>query len=357
MELGNIAIFKDLESIYPSLYDLFNLNFTRIDGKNYARIAKSNYNTIPCYVHDNFNCVILINKNNLLNQDAPFLNRFEKYEISFKEILIDEYLKIGKEIYEMFKFILNKKEINFFSQLINFNLDEILALIYKITKNEKKEKYEIVEDILKKIVPLFSKDIISFIYYQKKFVDKNLFENYPNLFDTMIKIYNRKEHYNIKNYLETIEKKKNIIYTFSHIYEPILSEDENDDLNEIQTKFGNINKKSIEHVLINEIESERNIEERIEYFYNNNDKNCYIIHFNMDQIKHLYHIKYLIENLERKKYKNINKIFILLIHLKREDFSDFSFISNVYDDYNQIFIDSLNGLNISIIDILNKNNK
>ena len=77
----------------------------------------------------------------------------------------------------------------------------------------------------------------------------------------------------------------------------------------------------------------------------------------MDQIKHLYHIKYLIENLERKKYKNINKIFILLIHLKREDFSDFSFISNVYDDYNQIFIDSLNGLNISIIDILNKNNK
>ena len=40
--------------------------------------------------------------------------------------------------------------------------------------------------------------------------------------------------------------------------------------------------------------------------YNSEDKNCYIIHFNFNQIKHLYHIKYLIENLERKKYKNVD---------------------------------------------------
>ena len=39
VEEGNVIIFNNLESIYPSLYDLFNQNFTYISGKKYARIA------------------------------------------------------------------------------------------------------------------------------------------------------------------------------------------------------------------------------------------------------------------------------------------------------------------------------
>ena len=36
---------NNLELIYPSLYDLFNPNFTYISGKKYARITL-------CYAHD-----------------------------------------------------------------------------------------------------------------------------------------------------------------------------------------------------------------------------------------------------------------------------------------------------------------
>ena len=36
---------NNLESIYPSLYDLFNQNFTYISGKKYVRIALG-------YAHD-----------------------------------------------------------------------------------------------------------------------------------------------------------------------------------------------------------------------------------------------------------------------------------------------------------------
>ena len=39
IEKDTILVLKDFESIYPSLYDLFNQNFVKVRGKKYARIA------------------------------------------------------------------------------------------------------------------------------------------------------------------------------------------------------------------------------------------------------------------------------------------------------------------------------
>ena len=39
MEEGNILVLKDLQTIYPSLYDLFNQNFISVGWKNFSRIA------------------------------------------------------------------------------------------------------------------------------------------------------------------------------------------------------------------------------------------------------------------------------------------------------------------------------
>ena len=39
MKFGDIVIMNNLESIYPSLYDLFNQSFTEVCGKKYARIT------------------------------------------------------------------------------------------------------------------------------------------------------------------------------------------------------------------------------------------------------------------------------------------------------------------------------
>ena len=59
MEQGKILILKDLELIYPSLYDLFNQNFTVVSEKNFARIALGSSNNSLSYVHPNFKCIIL----------------------------------------------------------------------------------------------------------------------------------------------------------------------------------------------------------------------------------------------------------------------------------------------------------
>ena len=39
METDNVLILRNLDMIYPSLYDLFNQNFTIMGDKRYARIA------------------------------------------------------------------------------------------------------------------------------------------------------------------------------------------------------------------------------------------------------------------------------------------------------------------------------
>ena len=68
MENGNILILKDLESVYPAMYDLFNQNFTVLSNKNYARLAVgSSVNTFSL-VNDNFRCIVNVDINDIDNE-------------------------------------------------------------------------------------------------------------------------------------------------------------------------------------------------------------------------------------------------------------------------------------------------
>ena len=79
---------NNLESIYPSLYDLFNQNFTYISGKKYARIALGYAHDMSIEVNPNCRIIILIDQNQIKNQDPPFLNRFEKHKNIFYHLKI-----------------------------------------------------------------------------------------------------------------------------------------------------------------------------------------------------------------------------------------------------------------------------
>ena len=79
MEQGNILILKHLESVYPALYDLFNQNFTEVNQKNYARIAIGSSNNAFSFVNDEFRCIVSVDSGKENEQEAPFLNRFEKH--------------------------------------------------------------------------------------------------------------------------------------------------------------------------------------------------------------------------------------------------------------------------------------
>ena len=83
MEKETILILKDFDSIYPSLYDLFNQNFVKVKGKKYARIALGNKTNSFSEVNNNFRCIIIVDQDKIPDQEIPFLNRFEKQNISF----------------------------------------------------------------------------------------------------------------------------------------------------------------------------------------------------------------------------------------------------------------------------------
>ena len=87
MEQGGTIILKDLESVYPALYDLFNQNFTVTSNRNYARITIGKTVNSYCYVNEKFKCIVDLDIDKITKQDPPFLNRFEKHIITFEFLL------------------------------------------------------------------------------------------------------------------------------------------------------------------------------------------------------------------------------------------------------------------------------
>ena len=165
MERGNILILKNLETVYPAMYDLFNQNFTVLSNKNYSRLAVgSNTNTFA-YVNKDFRCIVSVDIDQIKNEEAPFLNRFEKHIISFEYLLSKELIqeadKIKSTLDSLVKLDMNFKAINYdLSKLfINSNLEEIQALIYQAYK-EGKKKEQMMDYVLEKISLTLPQDIL-----------------------------------------------------------------------------------------------------------------------------------------------------------------------------------------------------
>ena len=390
-----ILILKNLQSIYPSLYDLFNQNFKQFGDKRYTRIALGHSNSMYQPVHKEFRCIILVDPDEIEKEDPPFLNRFEKQIISFDNLLhsnlIEDVKKINNYINDMIE---NKKEyekinIDLKSQLFHFDINEISSILYSVNNtdqyeeifssflNNENEDEETINNsscfyineegdinkinveldlfsnekiINEKITNIMSQDILVYM-------SLNDFDNKYHRFEIIKNYYKKKNRQNIKKYLNNIYNNLHIIYTFSHILEPLFQDNE-EYLNE---KFGKFTKESSKRIIISHYKSERRIEEEIVDFFNNKNYNLCYLQFENDNFKHLNHIKYLIEN-QYNEFKQENKVILFIVHLKRifinskkdNQINSQYFISQT-SNFDQIFIDNLHGKNILITDIINKN--
>lgn len=87
---GHTVILNQTDAIHESFYDLFNRRFHRIDSENgprfYANIAIGAH-IKPCRIHPNFECIVVVKESDLATTPPPFLNRFEKYFLSYKTLL------------------------------------------------------------------------------------------------------------------------------------------------------------------------------------------------------------------------------------------------------------------------------
>ena len=372
LENGDILVLKNMENIYPSLYNLFNQNFTMLGGKKFARIAFANYKSYSV-VHNDFRAIVLVDEEQIKEkmEDPPFLNRFEKHSFSFEYLMDNEQLKIANKIIKYIDKVVcyNKKncKIDLKKQLLWYNEEEIKGLVfreYDKFKDNKEDKEIINDNILKNLSKLLSQDIIASIVSINS--DKEI--------SNKILDFYKQNHYH--NFQELLNNKKDlftqgkscklIIYTFSKLLEPCIKGDNNINSYEM-LKRNNISEK-----IIDSIKNENDVDGILEDYYNNNEKKILVFKFSEDDLNKMNQMNLRIRQFEneRKKIddkKMKNKHYIFLISLARKKLENKNkkikmkkttindLISNIDEEYSQFFIDNLHGkIDKDILKVLEK---
>ena len=375
LENGDVLVLKNMENIYPSLYNLFNQNFTMLGGKKFARIAFANYKSYSV-VNDNFRAIVLVDEEQIKKklEDPPFLNRFEKHSFSFEYLMNEMELKITNKIINYIDLVIsfnnNKNlQINLKKQLLWYNKEEIKGLVFREYKeknieNKIEEEEFLYDNIFKNLSKLFSQDIIASLIS----IDSDLKEEkMPN---NLLKYY-QSYHYNnfrklIKNWQNVfIKNNKLIIYTFSKLLEPCIKNNQN--IN--SDTFRMIEKNNISEKIISSIKTELDLENILDDYLIDKEKKILVFRFSEEDLNKMNQLKIKINQFEtekknNEKYKRIiqNKYFIFIITLTRQkleqNYNNFiinDLISNIDEEYKQFFIDNLHGKNdIDIIKTMTK---
>ena len=377
METDNVLILRDLDIIYPSLYDLFNQNFSTMGEKKYARIAFE-YAKVSSLVNNNFHVIVIVNREQIkkLSLDPPFLNRFEKHILTYNMLLNEKEKEISKKICNFLELIStfnNNKDlkIDLDKLLINCKEHQIESLIFKI-KNDLKHKnrnineelddpnlvkdkrYEenIVIEIFKKIVPTFCQDIIASI------LNSNLPQEYNKYQEIILDIYKQCKYDNFNAYFRKLSSKKSVVYTFSKSTESILEEER-----PIENKFGNFNSQSTLNLMSDSFKSNDALIQKFQEFIEHEKYKLLIIRFTEKDLFLINSISYIISIFEKENPILKDKLIIFVIHKQRlpkgtEYKKTPDLIPFINEEYNQIFIDNLVGKeNLNILKIMEKKNE
>ena len=144
MEQGIVLILKDLDSIYGSLYDMLNQNYTIVGKKKNCRIAHGAYSNPLCQVHDKFRCIVLVDEGKLHISDPPFLNRFEKQNVRLASILTEEETKLVEEMNTWLGKVTSVEGFSFTEKSFVpiFTPDMLSSLVHCIVSVEEKSPHE-----------------------------------------------------------------------------------------------------------------------------------------------------------------------------------------------------------------------
>ena len=358
---GDILILQKFSKILSSFYELFNLNYIKKDGKNYARIAVGKSREQFIEVNEKFKVILLFDNKEIENILQPIASRFEKIEVDFSNLLTDKerHKAINYElaINRLTKIKLSEgKKLNYDlnNLIVNLDLEEIQSMIYYCRVNNIEEEKFIYD----KITPSLPQDLIGCLIFDGLLDISNELNRIKKIYDNISK-YN-----NIKDFLKELNNSKNkyfIIYTFSD-----LSEQFNDIENNIVVEMESL------------IKCEDNLEIILKNFYKDEEKQILALKIQANSVEDVLYLKTFIKTFEDNYYSNyyINdecktKKYIFTIHILRQfeknrkkknkktkknkyKYNPISYTSN---DVQHLFIDNLNGSEITLNDINNEINK
>ncbi|CAF2941754.1 unnamed protein product [Rotaria sp. Silwood2] len=100
METGRTILMINTRRIHGALYDVFNQNFsimaTGDTRKIFSKVAIGP-KTLDVVVHEDFQCVVHINRSEMKEVPAPFLSRFQKYSLSIENFYRLQFKKLSKD--------------------------------------------------------------------------------------------------------------------------------------------------------------------------------------------------------------------------------------------------------------------
>ena len=214
---GDVLFLEKISKILPFLFELFNMNYFKKDGKNYSRISIGKLREQFIEVNDNFKVILLFDKEEIKTISQPTASRFEKIEVDFSNLLEKEEIKRAENISNIFNQLTklklkDKKKLNYDlnNLIVNLDLEEIQSMVY-YCKNDKSLIGDEKKYIFEKIIPALPQDIIGCFLFNELIENNN-----DNDIKEMKSIYNKIEKNN--NITDLLNDNKNIKYKFSIIY-------------------------------------------------------------------------------------------------------------------------------------------
>eukprot|EP01047_Picozoa_sp_COSAG01_P012374 COSAG01_NODE_556_length_15526_cov_13.393725_1_plen_5121_part_01 len=172
-EKGDVVILSQTEKINESFYDLFNQHFRKFEEKNEDGIEVTYHTNIAvgahsrrCKVSPGFECIVHLSQAELQLAPAPFLNRFEKYRLSQKDLLESHVQHRDLPAAETMKKVLRKQDPNVVAHVkalvtqigvrsfYGFCADQTIesGLLYLLSK------WKAIEDVVDDIIKCMGKD-------------------------------------------------------------------------------------------------------------------------------------------------------------------------------------------------------
>ncbi|XP_022802176.1 uncharacterized protein LOC111339729 [Stylophora pistillata] len=208
MERDCVLILRDLESIYGSLYDMLNQNYTVVGGRKNCRVALGAFSNPMCQVHDGFRCIVLIDERKVDYTDPPFLNRFEKQLLRFSDVLDDKEKDIIGTLNKWVKDICTipdfESQFHEEDMFLGFCDDTLPSLVLKQCQDEEPKEEVVLEKCKQDLMLVATPD--GFVRSLESSLAKSNFEEVQTLYNSYFQkpLHNGLEEY-LKKSLENTQ--------------------------------------------------------------------------------------------------------------------------------------------------------
>ncbi|CAF4999030.1 unnamed protein product, partial [Rotaria sp. Silwood1] len=339
METGKTILMVNTERIHGSLYDVFNQNFsimaTYDTRKIFSKVAIGP-KTIDVVVHEDFQCIIHVKRNEVIHIPAPFLSRFQKYSLSVNDFyriqlkrLVDNEQTIIKNVEEKVQSFIQHFGRQYFYGLNENTLYSCLLPLIKINDNQQyylsnpsqhytqltiKSKSFIEKnptDVQQCLLRLLLSKLIQLVS------PESIILKLPTLEETIaqslcINYFQQQEHFNIENFIREL------------ISKPLINIDNNE--------------------LLKDTMDESQTESNILITKKNEQKTVLIIVIEAQQSYHIPFLQQLIDHTQYTYNADMRlqpKYFLMLVHSPaRQLYNQFCFASIFLNNWDFYFFDT-----------------